>query len=148
MRGKLVFVFVVAGKIDDDLGGADSESALECGYVEDAVESACGGAVKSDANALEDDLPVIRLEGKSDAAGKSKIEERQTARAAFRQLIPAGDDRSAGRVDDEALERDLCLSGGEGEPARVKYLAGGSIEINGAAGYGEVDGAVVQSAWG
>jgi len=69
VRGSLVLVFVVARKIDDDSRGADSESALECRYVEDAVESACGGAVKRDAYALENDLAVIRLERKGDSAG-------------------------------------------------------------------------------
>jgi len=44
---QLVFVVVVIpGKIDDDLGGANPESPLECRYMEDAVECACGGAVK------------------------------------------------------------------------------------------------------
>ena len=51
---------------------------------------------------------------------------------------------AASRVDDEALERDLCLSGCEHEAARVKYLAGCGIEIKGAARHGEVDGAVVK----
>ena len=52
---KLVFVFAVEpGKIDYDFRHTDVESTLECGYMEDAVESACVGAVKSNANALEE----------------------------------------------------------------------------------------------
>ena len=95
MRGKLVFVFVVSGKIDDDLRGADSESALECGYVEVAVESACGSVVKRDANALENDLAVMTLKRKCDSAGEGKIEERQTAEELSVNRNEAGNDRSS-----------------------------------------------------
>ena len=145
-RGKLVFVFIVAtGKIDYDLRSSDAESALECGYMEHAVESTCGSAVKSDANALEDDLTVLRLEGKGDAARKSEIEKWQAAEEPSVHGDQSGNDWGACGVDDEALQGDICLSCCESEAAGVKNLAGSGVEINRSAGYREVDGAVAQS---
>ena len=86
-RGKLVFV-VATGKVDYHLGCANAESALGCGDVEDAVESTGSCAVKSDANALEDDLAVMWPEWKSDPAGKSKIKEGQAPEKLFRRRRP------------------------------------------------------------